>query len=152
LVITGILVMALVANGIAASRFSIPRPWTYLLLLGSIGLDLIVPDEALLGLGPGLRAVLGTAMISLPVFFAGLLFSSSLKRTTRLETAFASNLLGAMCGGFLEYLSLAAGLQMLLLVAAGLYVLSAAALKFERAAAADSTAVRAGAAGTAPSA
>jgi hypothetical protein len=39
-------------------------------------------------------------------------------------TAFAANLLGAMAGGTLEYLSLITGYQFLLIVTGGLYALA----------------------------
>ena len=58
-----------------------------------------------------LAAVLAFA----PVFFANLVFSHSFRDTRTADMAFASNLLGAMVGGALEYLALITGYQALLL-------------------------------------
>src|SRR6185436_2346498 len=57
-----------------------------------------------------------------PVFCAGLLFSSSFKRSSSTATDFGANLLGAIVGGVGEYLSLLAGYQFLLVLVAIFYV------------------------------
>ena len=69
-------------------------------------------------------AVVGTIAIgifSVPVFFAGILFSSEFRITASPSSALCSNVLGAVAGGLLENLSLAFGLRSLLLVAIALY-------------------------------
>ena len=58
------------------------------------------------------------------MFCANLIFSHSFRDTRTADMAFASNLLGAMVGGALEYLALVTGYQALLLVVAGLYGLA----------------------------
>ena len=58
------------------------------------------------------------------MFFANLVFSYSFRDTRTADMAFASNLLGAMVGGALEYLALITGYQALLLVVAALYGLA----------------------------
>ena len=73
---------------------------------------------------PALRYVLAAALAFAPVFFANLVFSHSFRDTRTADMAFASNLLGALAGGALEYLALLAGYQSLLLVVAGLYVMA----------------------------
>jgi hypothetical protein len=57
-----------------------------------------------------------------PVFCAGLLFSSSFKRSSSTATDFGANLLGAIVGGVGEYLSLLAGYQFLLVLVALCYI------------------------------
>src|SRR4029450_5129505 len=57
-----------------------------------------------------------------PIFCAGLLFGSSLKRASDVSAAFGANLLGAMVGGVAEYLSLVTGYRVLLLIVAGAYI------------------------------
>ena len=59
-----------------------------------------------------------------PVFFANLVFSYSFRDTGTADMAFASNLLGAMVGGAMEYLALITGYQVLLLFVAALYGLA----------------------------
>ncbi len=55
------------------------------------------------------------------MFFANLVFTWSFRDTKTADMAFASNLLGAMVGGALEYLALITGYQALLLLVAVLY-------------------------------
>ncbi len=57
-----------------------------------------------------------------PVFCAGLLFGSAIKRSTSLPRDYGVNLLGAMVGGTAEYLSLVTGFQTLLIVIAACYL------------------------------
>ena len=65
-----------------------------------------------------LRYLLAVVLAFAPVFFANLVFSHSFRDTRTADMAFASNLLGAMVGGALEYLALITGYQALLLVVA----------------------------------
>jgi hypothetical protein len=64
------------------------------------------------------------------VFLANLVFAGSFKGTgPTADVAFASNLIGIMLGGMLEYASLLIGYQNLLLIVIGFYVLSAILLR-----------------------
>lgn len=68
---------------------------------------------------------LGTALLlTCPVFFSGIVFSSLLSKESRVSSVIAVNLLGAMCGGILEYNSMYFGFHFLYLLAVGLYALS----------------------------
>jgi SAM-dependent methyltransferase len=96
----------------------------YALLFGAIGLAYLVPPESLLIDPPGLRYVLAAGLAFAPVFFANLVFTYSFRDTKRADMAFASNLLGAMAGGALEYLALLTGYRALLLVVALLYLVA----------------------------
>ncbi len=71
-----------------------------------------------------LRYVVAGGLTFAPVFVANLVFSRSFRDTRTADMAFASNLLGAMVGGAVEYLALITGYQALLLVVAGLYALA----------------------------
>ena len=59
-----------------------------------------------------------------PVFLANLVFTYSFRDTRTADMAFASNLLGAMVGGALEYLALLTGYRVLLILVAALYALA----------------------------
>jgi hypothetical protein len=108
---------------LVASRIQIGRPWwLYAALLGSIALAYVIPPASLLIEPPWLRYVAAGALAFAPVFFANLVFSYSFRDTRTADMSFASNLLGAMVGGAIEYLALVTGYQALLLVVAGLYV------------------------------
>ena len=71
------------------------------------------------------------AVAFLPVFLANLVFAGSFKGTgPTADVAFASNLIGIMLGGMLEYTSLLIGYQNLLLIVIGFYLLSALLLRW----------------------
>ena len=59
-----------------------------------------------------------------PVFIANLVFAGRFRDTADPTTAFGANLLGAMLGGVLEYLSLITGYRGLLVIAGLLYALA----------------------------
>jgi hypothetical protein len=121
LVFFAILVSVLVAIGVSA-RFR-PRPAIlYVGLFGTIALAWLLPPEQLLIDPPALRYALAAGLAFAPIFFANLVFAHSFRDTEAADMAFASNLLGAMVGGALEYVALLTGYQALLIVVAGLYI------------------------------
>jgi len=96
------------------------RPW-YLLLGASLVIAWILPPGSLLIDPPAMRYVVAAVVAFAPVFFANLCFSQSFRDTRTADMAFASNLLGAVVGGLLEYTALLAGYQALLVLVALLY-------------------------------
>ena len=75
-----------------------------------------------------LRYALASLVAFLPVFLANLVFAGSFKGTgLTADIAFASNLIGIMVGGVLEYASLLIGYRNLLLIVIAFYLVSAAA-------------------------
>ena len=119
-----ILASVLVAILINA-RFPIRHPNVfYVGLFFSLAVAFLLPPEQLLIDPPWLRYVVAAALAFTPVFFANLVFSHSFRDTTTADMAFASNLLGAMVGGALEYLALLTGYRALLPLVAVLYLLA----------------------------
>jgi len=107
------------------ARFPIRRPTVlYAGLFVSLAIAFLLPPESLLIEPAWLRYTLAAALAFAPVFFANLVFSYSFRDTKTADMAFASNLLGAMVGGALEYLALLSGYRALLLVVALLYALA----------------------------
>jgi hypothetical protein len=74
-----------------------------------------------------LRYVVAAVLAFLPVFLANVVFSRSFRDSDEADIAFASNLLGIMAGGALEYFALVFGYRALLLVALVLYLGAAVA-------------------------
>ena len=66
----------------------------------------------------------GALINALPVGIAGLLVSQQLRTSPDPAAAMASNLVGSMVGGCLEYLSTVTGLRALVLLAMVLYLLA----------------------------
>jgi hypothetical protein len=66
----------------------------------------------------------------LPIFLGNLVFASSFQTTGRsADIAFASNLLGALFGGMLEYAALVVGYRHLMLFVIAFYLASALLLR-----------------------
>jgi hypothetical protein len=123
-----ILVMILLGNGLVY-RFPDTRyRLLYLLLFGSIALNLLLPSGMWPGLGFVARGLLTACLIALPIVFSAIVFARSVATAASLASVLGSNLLGAMVGGTLEYASVAFGFQMLWLVAMIVYGLSALCL------------------------
>jgi hypothetical protein len=107
------------------ARFRIERAGLlYAGLFVALAVAFVLPPESLLIDPPWLRYLLAGVVAFAPVFLANLVFTYSFRDTKTADMAFASNLLGAMAGGALEYLALLTGYRSLLLVVAGLYLLA----------------------------
>jgi hypothetical protein len=115
-----------------SARFPV-RPSTrlYAVLVGALLLAYLVPQDAFLSIDNlALRFASASIVAFLPVFLANLVFAGSFKGTgPSADVAFASNLIGIMLGGMLEYASLLLGYRHLLLIVIGFYVLSALLLR-----------------------
>jgi SAM-dependent methyltransferase len=114
IVIAAILVMAYLANLLLLIGLRLPPVIAYPLLLVSIAAQLMISRH-------GLSPIMATALLTLPMFFAGLAFSAELRRAASLPTALSSNLLGAMVGGCLEYNSMYFGFRALAYMAIAIY-------------------------------
>lgn len=123
LVIAGILIMAFLANA-AVRRFRFHRPhFFYLLLLVTLGIGWWVSRTG--GLPSTTTGRLGTiALLTSPMFFSGIVFSTLLASRRQIAGIMALNLLGAMVGGMLEYNSMYFGFRFLYLLAMGCYLLA----------------------------
>ena len=82
----------------------------------------VLPPSALLFDPAWLRYLAAAVIAFAPVFFANLVFTASFRDTPTADMAFASNLIGAMVGGVLEYAALVTGYQALLILVAVLYL------------------------------
>jgi hypothetical protein len=99
------------------SRLKIKRiiPW-YVALFGVLILNLILPPEALLLGNPILRYLLASILAFTPVFLANIIFANSFRDSEAADISFASNLIGIMFGGGLEYFSMLFGYHWLLVL------------------------------------
>jgi hypothetical protein len=115
LVFLAVLLFVLLANHLA-SWF--PRPWLLpaagVLLSGLCVLQLLYPLTRLLAIQHvALRFALASLVTFSPIFCANLIFSLTLRDRPLAEHLFGWNLLGAVCGGILEYTSMAVGYNFL---------------------------------------
>ncbi len=123
IVVAGVLLMVMLAN-LTAMRLARFRLLMYLPLFGALALLYLVPRDLILG-APFLgRLAWVVLVVPLPIFFAGLIFSTRFRTAPNTAWALGINLVRAVLGGFLEYLGMAVGGRALLLVAACAYLLS----------------------------
>jgi spermidine synthase len=118
----GVLLAVLAAVEVTRRRATPPVPVMYGLLLGGLALAWLVPASWLLSLPALGRLPLAVLIAFLPIFAANVIFAKRFASTKHPTIAFATNLLGSMLGGALEYLSLAFGYRALLIIAALLYI------------------------------
>jgi hypothetical protein len=116
-----ILLSVLAAIGVTA-WLKPRRAWPfYAGLLVSLAVAFVLPPERLLVDPPALRYGLAAIVAFAPVFFANLVFTYSFRDVAAADTAFASNLVGAMVGGVLEYVALLTGYRWLVVIVAVVY-------------------------------
>ncbi len=128
--ISGVLLMILFANLVVLRTKRISLPIAFGLLILSTASIYFFPIQSLNQLGFLPRLLAGGGLLSLPLFFSGLIFAESLRRAGEISRPLASNLSGAMLGGMLEYGSLVWGIKSLYLMAIGLYLLAWLTLRF----------------------
>ena len=128
-VVNSLVFFAVLASVLAAIlvnqriHFRDPR-LLYAGLFGSLALAIVLPPDSLLLDPPWVRYVIASVLAFAPIFFANLVFSYSFRDTKAADMAFASNLLGAVVGGAVEYVALISGYAWLLILVAGLYLLA----------------------------
>jgi hypothetical protein len=126
IVVAGVLLMVLASN-LVALRVQVNERWAYAALLASLILVAVVDRQSILALDIGARLAWALVVIPLPIFFAGLIFSSALRSAPVASVALGANLIGAMLGGFSEYLSMLTGSAALMVIVIAAYAASALA-------------------------
>ncbi len=86
----------------------------YLLLFAILVFNILLPPEALLLGNPIARYIVASVLAFAPVFLANIIFTNSFRDSETADIAFASNLLGIMVGGGMEYFSMLIGYRLLL--------------------------------------
>ncbi len=124
IVITLILILAFLANWTVIKRERFSLKLIYVLLLLSVILGYSASSLGSTSAISLWSKLVISILITVPVYFSGLAFSSELKRSISIGHILSSNLLGAMLGGFLEYNSMYFGFQFLYILAFILYGLA----------------------------
>jgi hypothetical protein len=120
-----ILVMILCSNSYV--RLVNPQVlWPYYaLLVGTLAVNIIVPMSRFLSLPGWQKVAVSCAVVFIPIFFAGIVFSAVFRDSRNPDVDFGSNIAGAVLGGLSENFSLIFGFNYLLAIAIGFYLLSA---------------------------
>jgi spermidine synthase len=102
----------------------------YIALFALLAINYLVPVGRLLTIAPAARYLLASVLTFAPVFIANIVFSRSFRDTDdSSDSAFASNLIGIMAGGLVEYAALVVGYQALLVPAAVFYAVALLLMK-----------------------
>jgi hypothetical protein len=122
-VIAGIVTMAFLGNCIVQwlgiKRSLVP----YLCLFAVLALGWQVSRSG--GFASTFLGRLETSIVlTLPLLFSGIVFSTLLSRSARVSGMIGMNLLGAICGGLLEYNSMYSGFRFLYVIASACYLLA----------------------------
>jgi len=128
--VNSVCIFAVLAAIIAANIVVIKKPnlmplsVMYTGLLVSLGVVYLTPLQSLTVYGMWVGGSAAAALSVIPIFFAGLIFSTTFQLEEKPSIGLAFNILGAVIGGLLEYLATYTGIKSLLLVAAVLYGIS----------------------------
>ena len=120
-VIAAILTLAFLANLLVIRVGGIHPLIAYGLLTASLLAGLFLRSQDVNITADWLGRATMTLLLTMPLFFSGFAFSAELGKAPSVATAFSSNLLGAMLGGFLEYNSMYFGFRFLYVLALIMY-------------------------------
>jgi len=124
LVFSAILMLIFGANLFILRKGPFDKTRIFFGLFIAIGISYAVPTHSLLALPLAGQWIAGALVTALPLFFAGMLFSQIFEKRQEPTTSLGYNLIGAICGGLLEYSSMALGTKNLYLLALVLYILA----------------------------
>jgi spermidine synthase len=123
IVFAGILTMAFLGNCLV-QWLNIRRPQlAYLLLIAALAAGWVAARAGGFASTP-LGRLETAVLLSLPLLFSGIVFSTLIAARERISGIMAMNLLGAIAGGLVEYNSMYLGFQALYLIAMGCYALA----------------------------
>jgi hypothetical protein len=121
-VFAGVLIMVLAGNFVASRLGEYRSRLWYGLLAVSLLVLWMLPMQPFFALPLWARAAAAGPIVAVPVFFAGVIFSSELRTRADAAAALGCNLCGAMLGGLLENLSMIVGLKAIVLLALAIYL------------------------------
>ena len=116
--------MVLAANAVAARTGRYRRELWYAMLALSLIALWVLPLNPLFEFDLTSRAAIAGLAVAVPIFFAGIIFSSELRSRSDAAAALGSNLCGAVVGGLLENLSMLTGLKAVVMLALVFYLTS----------------------------
>jgi SAM-dependent methyltransferase len=121
-VFVAILAIATLANLLVLGTRRLQPRLFFAGLAASILVLYFLPLTPLLQLQGGLKILFAGVLVALPIFFSSMVFAHAVRNVANIGLAMGSNLLGAVVGGFCEYLSMIWGLNALYLMALLFYV------------------------------
>ena len=120
-VVAGVLLMSLAAN-VLAMRYKGGLSRLYVPLFVSLLLVLWFPRDFMLGFPAVMKLAWAGLVVPSPLFFSGMIFSTSFRKSRTPAARLGANLIGATFGGFSEYLGMATGHRFLGVVILAAYL------------------------------
>jgi len=120
------------ANVLLERRPNFPTGIAWAALLAALTVNFLFPVQTLLEFSFPVRVLAASVLIGTPVFFAGVSFSALFKREPEVGLPFGMNMIGAMTGGAIEYLSMLIGMQNIWLILVVVYALAYSASRLRR--------------------
>jgi spermidine synthase len=121
-IISGILIMILIANVVAATWPKLSLGMVYLGLIGSCVALYFIDLARFASLPYGQKAAIVAVLTALPVFFSGIVFIRSFAEVSDRDRALGANMIGSLVGGLLQSVTFITGIKALLLIVALLYI------------------------------
>ncbi len=118
-----ILFMVLMAT-IISQIHQIKFPVAFAGLVISIVTMYLIPISSIIGLNLFSTLIFSILLIGLPIFFAAICFALLFNSSESAGESFGWNILGAVAGGLLEFMSMVTGLKALLLIALMFYLIA----------------------------
>jgi hypothetical protein len=123
-IISGVLIMVLLANWLAHMFPRIPISAAYAALI-AICITLYFVDLAQFAFLPyASKALVVGSLTTLPMLFSGIIFIRSFAMVERKDEALGANLIGSLVGALVQSVTFVVGIKALLLIVAGFYILS----------------------------
>ena len=123
-IVSGVLAMALIANGLASRFPHMPISAAYVALIG-ICIGLYFVDLATFAfLPPVTKGLVVGGLTTCPMLFSGLIFVRSFANAGHKDEALGANLVGGLFGALMQSLTFIIGIKALLLIVAACYVVS----------------------------
>lgn len=122
MVFSAVLFTVFLANRAVLAGWAPSLRWAWPGATAGLIANWALPVDALLVLPPLAQCLVAAALIGAPVFCASVCFSRLFDRAANVGGAFGMNLIGAMAGGLLEYLSMLIGMRAVWLLAAAIYL------------------------------
>jgi hypothetical protein len=123
-IISGVLVMALLANWLVYKFPNIQVRYVYFALITTCVILYFVDLAQFAFLPYATKALVVGSLTTLPMLFSGIIFIRSFSIVEGKNEALGANLIGALVGALLQSVTFVIGIKALLLVVAGLYILS----------------------------
>jgi SAM-dependent methyltransferase len=123
-VFASVLLTIFLANALVLRRRAPSLSLAWGGLIAALAVNYAFPVSSLFAVGAGGRAVAAALLIGVPVFCAALCFSHLFGREPVTGYPLGVNLVGAMAGGLLEYVSMATGMRAIWLLVLAVYGLA----------------------------